>query len=127
MSFRQRIAQFFYGRYGIDSLYYGLLVTILILWILRIIFIDSIAAGVLVYILETVLLFWMLYRCMSRNTAARQRENQAFTSFFKKNKNFLILKLTAIKRAPTAKRRSDCPNEKVRTPSSALVVRGDLT
>ena len=118
MSFRQRIAQFFYGRYGIDSLYYGLLVTILILWILRIIFIDSIAAGVLVYILETVLLFWMLYRCMSRNTAARQRENQAFTSF---------LKLTAIKRAPTAKRRSDCPNEKVRTPSSALVVRGDLT
>ena len=90
MSFRQRIAQFFYGRYGIDGLYYGLLVMILILWILRVAFLDSIAAGVVVYILETVLLFWMLYRCMSRNIAARQRENQLFTSFFKKIKIFFF-------------------------------------
>ena len=109
MSFRQRIAQFFYGRYGIDSLYYGLLVTILILWILRIIFIDSKAAGVLVYILETVLLFWMLYRCMSRNTAARQRENQAFTSFFKKNKNFLILQKNKIRDFKTYRYKT-CPH-----------------
>ncbi len=97
MNLRQRIAQFFYGRYGIDSLYYGLLVTILILWILQRIFKDSVVASVLIYTLETVLLVWMLYRCMSRNTADRQRENQIFSSFFKKVKNFFILQKNKIR------------------------------
>ncbi len=97
MNFRQRIAQFFYGRYGIDGLYYGLLVTIFVLWILRVIFMDSVVASVLIYILETFLLIWMLYRCMSRNIAARQRENQIFSSSFKKIKNFFILQKNKIR------------------------------
>ena len=97
MKFRQRVAQFFYGRYGIDGLYYGLLVSILVLWILRVIFMDSAAASILIYILETFLLVWMLYRCMSRNIAARQHENQIFSSFFKKIKNFFILQKNKIR------------------------------
>lgn len=97
MRFRERIARFFYGRYGIDSLYYGLLVTILVLWILRVIFADSAIASVLIYIVETALLFWMLYRCLSRNIAARRRENEVFSSFFKKIKNFFILQKNKIR------------------------------
>ena len=62
MSFRERIARFFSGRYGIDGLYYGLRAAFLILWILRVILADFSVAGILIYILETVLLFWMLYR-----------------------------------------------------------------
>ena len=65
MRFRERVAQFFYGRYGIDSLYYGLLVSILILWVLRVIFASLTPVSIIIYILETVLLFWMLYRCLS--------------------------------------------------------------
>lgn len=97
MRFRERIAQFFYGRYGIDSLYYGLLVTILILWILRVIFASLTAVSIIIYVVETVLLFWMLYRCMSKNITARRRENEIFNSFFKKVKNFFILQKNKIR------------------------------
>ena len=97
MSFRERIARFFSGRYGIDGLYYGLLAAFLILWILRVILADFSVAGILIYILETVLLFWMLYRCLSRNIAARRRENERFLSFFKGIKNFFILQKNKIR------------------------------
>lgn len=97
MKFRERIARFFYGRYGIDSLYYGLLVSILILWILRVIFAFLAPVSIIIYILETVLLFWMLYRCLSRNISARRRENEIFTSFWKKIKNFFILQKNKIR------------------------------
>ena len=118
MKFRQRVAQFFYGRYGIDGLYYGLLVSILVLWILRVIFMDSAAASILIYILETFLLVWMLYRCMSRNIAARQRENQIFSSFYRRIKSG-IFNLTVIKSVLTAKRRCACRNERAPTLLSA--------
>ena len=97
MRFRERVAQFFYGRYGIDSLYYGLLVSILILWVLRVIFASLTPVSIIIYILETVLLFWMLYRCLSRNISARRHENEIFTSFWKKIKNFFILQKNKIR------------------------------
>lgn len=97
MRFRERIARFFYGRYGIDGLYYGLLVAIIVLWILRFIFSNSAAVSILIYIVEVILLFWMLYRCLSRNIAARRRENEVFSSFFRKIKNFFILQKNKIR------------------------------
>lgn len=97
MRFRERVAQFFYGRYGIDSLYYGLLVSILVLWILRVVFAAFPPVGIIIYVLETVLLFWMLFRCLSRNISARRRENEIFTSFWRKIKNFFILQKNKIR------------------------------
>lgn len=124
MRFRERVAQFFYGRYGIDSLYYGLLVSILILWVLRVIFASLTPVSIIIYILETVLLFWMLYRCLSRNISARRHENEIFTSFWKKIKNFFILqktksgilKSTATKNVLTAKRCCVCQSGRAPIP-----------
>lgn len=97
MRFRERVAQFFYGRYGIDSLYYGLLVSFFILWILRIIFAFFPPVSIVIYVLETLLLIWMLFRCLSRNISARQRENEIFTSFWRKIKNFFVLQKNKIR------------------------------
>ena len=135
MRFRERIARFFYGRYGIDGLYYGLLVAIVVLWILRVILSDSMAVSILIYIVEVILLFWMLYRCLSRNIAARRRENEVFCSFFRKIKNFFILqkikfgisKVTAIKNVPTAKQRFGYPKGKEPTLWSVRAAPSGLT
>ncbi len=97
MRFRERVAQFFYGRYGIDSLYYGLLVSFFVLWILRIIFAFLPPVSIVIYVLETLLLIWMLFRCLSRNISARQRENEIFTSFWRKIKNFFVLQKNKIR------------------------------
>ena len=35
MRFRDKLARFMWGRYGIDGLYYGLLVTYFVLWIVQ--------------------------------------------------------------------------------------------
>jgi len=104
MRFRERIAQFFYGRYGIDSLYYGLLVSILILWVC-----------------------WKPY-CFSGCCIAASPETfppvggkmkfsphsgkKSKTSFFCRKTKSGILKNTDIKNARTAKQCCDCQSVK---------------
>ena len=79
MNFRQRLAQFFNGRYGIDGLYYVLLILFLILAVVRLFVHASVAAWIL-YAVELILLAYAMFRCLSRNIAARQRENAFFFS-----------------------------------------------
>ena len=97
MNFSQRVARFFHGRYGIDGLYYGQFVLILVLWILQAILPNSVIANAVIYIFEVILIFWMLFRSLSRNIAARRRENEIFLSVFRKIRSFAVLQKNKIR------------------------------
>ncbi len=80
MNFRYKLAQFFYGRYlsyGIDALTVILTVFSLIISIVNI-FVGSI----LLYLFQTALLIYMIFRLLSKNIAKRQKENKVFADFF---------------------------------------------
>ncbi|MBQ7921514.1 MAG: hypothetical protein IJ325_02925 [Clostridia bacterium] len=85
-SFRYKLATFMHGRYGIDQLYYGLLVTYVIFIILNIIF-PSFIWGILM----TASLVYALFRMFSKNIAARQRENRVFLKLWNPLKTELVL------------------------------------
>ena len=75
--FRMRMAQFMYGRYGIDRLYHALMWSAIVLMVLNL-FVGSL----LIYLLELVLITWAMFRFFSRNILKRQKENRAFCRFF---------------------------------------------
>ncbi len=90
MRFTDRLRRFFYGRYGIDALYYALFVSFLLIWVVRI-FVKSIAADIILYLIEAALIIFMIYRVFSRNITARRRENEWFLGIFRSIRNFFIL------------------------------------
>jgi len=90
MRFRDRLARFMWGRYGVDGLYYGLLVTYLLLWILQG-FIKIDVARAIVSLAGLGALAFMIFRVFSRNIAARRKENERFMRFWTKVKNFFVL------------------------------------
>lgn len=76
MNFRYRFMQFMSGRYGADTLFYGLFITasalafiniFLRLWILQIIVYG--------------IMFYAIFRYLSRNISSRSEENQKFKNF----------------------------------------------
>lgn len=83
--FRYKLARFMYGRYGQDALYNAL-------FIFELVFLFSGAvcsflgyvksgfaiAGWVLYVLALGCIVWAVFRMMSRNIAARQRENDAW-------------------------------------------------
>ena len=77
MKFRDKLARFFYGRYGIDGLYYALFVTYFIIWFV-LLFIDFIPVRLGLYALQTAVIVWMFYRVLSKNIWARRRENEVY-------------------------------------------------
>ena len=79
MKFRQRLAKFFSGRYGIDELYYLLLAVFLILAVVRL-FVHAPVAGRILFAAELIILVWAIFRCLSGNASARRRENVFFLS-----------------------------------------------
>ena len=90
MRFRDKLARFFYGRYGADSLYYALFVAYLILWVI-LIFVWNPIARISLSLLQTAVFVFMIYRVLSRNIYKRRRENEAFLKAFRAVKNFFIL------------------------------------
>ncbi len=86
-NFRSRLSAFLYGRYGTDELYNALSVAELILLFIgavfsflgRVAFGFAIASWVL-YALALALMGWGFFRFLSRNIAARRRENQVWLS-----------------------------------------------
>lgn len=68
-----------YGRYGIDSMWYGLLGLTIFLAIC-----NLILRMPLIQILQTLILFYALYRVFSKNIAARRKENTYFQKFWNK-------------------------------------------
>ena len=79
MRFMERLARFFAGRYGMDSLYTALTVVSFALMIVNL-FIGSTIITILVF----ALLIWSMFRSLSRNIPARQRENAVWVKFWKK-------------------------------------------
>ncbi len=85
MKFREKLARFFYGRYGADQLYNALFVTELVLLFVATVLsilgkvepILSIIA-VVFYVLSLGLLIFAMYRFFSRNIAKRRKENEAW-------------------------------------------------
>lgn len=108
MRFRDRLRGFFYGRYGIDALYYALFVAFLLIWVVRI-FLTNIAADIILNLVEFALLFYMLFRAFSLNIYARRRENEKFLGFFRAIKNFFILQKNRIRDAKKLRYRK-CPH-----------------
>ena len=79
-NFRYKFSQFMQGRYGMDQLYYALLVLYLILLLLNIIFRRVMIFGILAW----VVLIFAFYRFFSRNISKRSRENDKFMQLFGK-------------------------------------------
>ena len=72
-SFRQRIARFMYGRYGMDQLYNFTLIACLVLLVINI-FVRS----YIISLVEYALLIWALWRTFSKNIVKRRIENQKY-------------------------------------------------
>ena len=88
--FTNKLAAFFYGRYGNDKLN-RLLTGVYIVWLITFtilgIFIKSIVFTIIGWIFTLLLFGWIMFRTMSRNIYARRRENDKFFGFFKLRRN----------------------------------------
>lgn len=84
--FKERIASFMAGRYGVDRLYYFLLAICFIL-----IVINFFANSVVISLVESVLFIYAIYRVMSKNIYKRQQENEKFIKLTEKPKSFINL------------------------------------
>ncbi len=89
--FRDKMARFFYGRYGADSLYNALFITELSLLVISSVFsilgkIHTAFAivSIVLYALTFLIIVWTMFRFFSRNVAARRRENEAWLRFKQK-------------------------------------------
>ena len=89
MKLRQKLYSFMYGRYGQDSFGRFLTAVAIALTVFSILF-----RSMLAYTLMVLLLFWITFRMLSKNTSARTRENDvykrssaAFLRFFKQQYN----------------------------------------
>ncbi len=90
MNFRYKLANLLSGRYlscGIDSLTKALAIICIILSVINL-FIGSI----ILYLIQTILIFWMFYRLVSRNIYARQKENQKVINVINRFKNYIFLR-----------------------------------
>jgi len=72
-SWRDKLVRFFYGRYGVDQFYYGLLVIYLILFL-----IHSFIHHWSLTILSSIVVLYAFFRALSKNISARRKENQYF-------------------------------------------------
>lgn len=117
--FVYRFQQFMYGRYGSDRLNTVLIIAALVLMLLAGIAARlalSLSANALVItswvlrFLSDALLIWSIFRFLSRNFAARQKENQAFFRFYRsstdwKNRYFRCPRCGQTVRVPRGKGR----------------------
>ncbi len=96
---RRKIAAFMRGRYGstgIDKLGFFLLITSLVMhvagWFFR-----GRAATFAIFGVQNAVLIYFIFRLLSRNYTARQKENRAFCSIFGKVKSWFRLQKDRIK------------------------------
>ena len=68
----QKLQRFLYGRYGTDTFNFALLISGVVFSLLGSLFFRPL------YFLADILLIYALFRALSKNIPARQRENQAF-------------------------------------------------
>ena len=88
--FTNKLAGFFYGRYGNDTLnkvLTGIYLTWLIVFTIVDVFVPTIIFTLVGWCVTLALFLWVMFRMMSRNIYARRRENDKFCGFFKLRKN----------------------------------------
>ena len=100
----EKFRQFMYGRYGVDELYFFLLVLYFILFIVNC-FVSSLAVN----IVSLVILALAIFRSMSRNYEKRRKENKMFLKLYRPVKSEMILLKDRIKDFKTARYRK-CPH-----------------
>ena len=114
-SFKERVAAFMAGRYGVDRLYYFLLAICSIL-----IVINLFANSFIISLIETALFIYAIFRIMSKNVYKRQLENEKFMKLLEKPKSFINLqkckkrdkKTHVYKKCPPCKNNLRLPREK---------------
>ncbi len=101
MKFREKLARFMYGRYGVDQLNRALLWGYLICAILAI-FLSPF------YIVSLLMMIWMFFRIFSKNIYKRQLENQKYLKISGKIKGWFRLQKNKFKERKTHRYRT-CP------------------
>ncbi len=112
---RERIARFMAGRYGIDRLYHFLLVLCFIL-----IVVNLFVGSIIISALEFALLIYATWRVLSRNVYKRQKENLAFLKIIEKPTAFFKLikckwrdrKTHVYRKCPSCKNNLRLPKQK---------------
>jgi len=100
---RDKFVRFMYGRNGIDSLYYALMVLCFILLVVGMFF-NSIVISALIW-LDFV---YMMFRFFSKNIYKRRAENAKFVKIWTKIKSKYKFTIKRIKEARTHRYRT-CP------------------
>ena len=93
---KNRLISFFRGRYGTDSLN-AVLLDVYFLLLLINMFIPNFIITVFMWII----LVWSLFRSLSQNIYARQRENNAFLQFWRRLVSFIALYIRRIREFKT--------------------------
>ena len=97
MRLRDRLARFFWGRYGVDGLYYGLFALYVVIWIAQLFVRDKEVVAAALAILGTLVIAVMVFRVLSRNIPRRRRENEIFMKAFGSVKSFFLLQKNKIR------------------------------
>ena len=88
--FKNKLARFFYGRYGADTLN-NVLTGIYLSWLITFsivdIFVNSIIFSIIGWLVTVAIFALVMFRMMSRNIYKRRRENEKFCGFFKLQRN----------------------------------------
>lgn len=103
-NFRDKLAQFMYGRYGADQLYYALLVVFFVLTLINV-FVHYSVINILTWVIMVV----MIFRAFSRNVYKRRIENDKFMKIWSPVKAEYSLAIRRIKEIKTHRFRK-CPN-----------------
>ncbi|MCB2340536.1 BRcat domain-containing protein [Clostridium estertheticum] len=103
-NFKNKLAQFMYGRYGTDQLYLALIALYFVLIVANAFINSTIIRGIMFAILV-----WIVFRALSRNVYKRNMENEKFIKFFKPIKSKGAFEIRRIKEIKTHRFRK-CPH-----------------
>ena len=103
-NFRNSMARFMYGRYGVDQLYYAIFTVTIVLFILNLFF-HLFPLNIAIW----VLFILMIFRALSKNIYKRRAENEKFMKVWKKVSPRFKLQINRIKEIKTHRYRK-CPH-----------------
>ncbi|MBW9152984.1 hypothetical protein [Clostridium estertheticum] len=103
-NFKNKLAQFMYGRYGTDQLYIALIALYFVLVI-----VNAFISSAIISVLMFAILILIVFRTLSRNIYKRNMENEKFMKFFKPIKSKGSFELRRIKEIKTHRFRK-CPH-----------------
>ncbi len=116
---KEKLARFFYGRYGMDTFGWALIIASMVLT-----FLSSLFESGLLMLLSYAPIVYAIFRVLSRNITARAAENRKFLGVWKPLKKWFKLQYNRIRDIRTH-RYFACPSCKnnLRVPKG----RGEIT